>query len=116
MLPAISLELWHNFGGVDTFDNGRAMICKAFDLGFTHFDLANNYWPPAGSAEAMFGQMIKNDLASYRDELIVSTKAGYDMWSGPYGELGSKKHLIASLDQSLKRMNLDYVDILFPSF
>jgi L-glyceraldehyde 3-phosphate reductase len=112
-LPAISLGLWHNFGGVDTIENGRAMLLKAFDLGITHFDLANNYGPPAGSAEILFGQMIKSNLAPYRDELIVSTKAGYDMWPGPYGEFGSKKHLVSSLDQSLKRMNLEYVDIFY---
>lgn len=112
-LPALSLGLWHNFGGVDTFENGRAMLRRAFDLGITHFDLANNYGPPAGSAEEMFGQMLKNDFAPYRDEMIISTKAGYYMWPGPYGEWGSKKYLIASLDQSLKRMGLDYVDIFY---
>ncbi|MCA0754807.1 L-glyceraldehyde 3-phosphate reductase [Paenibacillus sp. N4] len=112
-LPAISLGLWHNFGGVDQYENGRAMIRRAFDLGITHFDLANNYGPPPGSAEEMFGQMLKSDLAPYRDELIISTKAGYRMWDGPYGEWGSRKYLIASLDQSLKRMGLDYVDIFY---
>lgn len=112
-LPAISLGLWHNFGGVDTFENGRAMIRRAFDLGITHFDLANNYGPPPGSAEEMFGRMLKTDLAPYRDELVISTKAGYHMWEGPYGEWGSRKYLIASLDQSLKRMELDYVDIFY---
>lgn len=112
-LPAISLGLWHNFGGVDHYENGRAMIRKAFDLGITHFDLANNYGPPPGSAEEMFGQMLKSDLSPYRDELIISTKAGYRMWDGPYGEWGSRKYLIASLDQSLKRMGLDYVDIFY---
>ncbi|PLT28850.1 L-glyceraldehyde 3-phosphate reductase [Peribacillus deserti] len=112
-LPAISLGLWHNFGGVDTFENGRAMLRKAFDLGITHFDLANNYGPPAGSAERMFGEMLKTDFAPYRDEMIISTKAGYYMWPGPYGEWGSKKYLTASLDQSLKRMGLDYVDIFY---
>ena len=113
LLPAISLGLWHNFGGVDTFENGRAMLRSAFDLGITHFDLANNYGPPPGSAEEMFGKVLKADLAPYRDELIISTKAGYHMWDGPYGEWGSKKYLVASLDQSLKRMGLDYVDIFY---
>ncbi|MNI39243.1 L-glyceraldehyde 3-phosphate reductase [compost metagenome] len=112
-LPAISLGLWHNFGGVDKFENGREMILRAFDLGITHFDLANNYGPPPGSAEEMFGVMLNKDLAPYRDELIISTKAGYEMWPGPYGEWGSRKYLIASLDQSLKRMGLDYVDIFY---
>lgn len=113
LLPAISLGLWHNFGGVDTFENGRAMLRRAFDLGITHFDLANNYGPPAGSAEEMFGQMLRNDFAPYRDEMIISSKAGYYMWPGPYGNWGSKKYLMASLDQSLKRMGLDYVDIFY---
>lgn len=112
-LPAISLGLWHNFGGVDSFENGREMIRTAFDLGITHFDLANNYGPPAGSAEEMFGQVLQKDLSPYRDELIISTKAGYNMWPGPYGEWGSRKYLISSLDQSLKRMGLDYVDIFY---
>ncbi|OCT15377.1 L-glyceraldehyde 3-phosphate reductase [Paenibacillus pectinilyticus] len=112
-LPAISLGLWHNFGGIDTFENGRTMLRKAFDLGITHFDLANNYGPPPGSAEEMFGNMLKGDFAAYRDEMIISTKAGYYMWPGPYGEWGSKKNLIASLDQSLKRMQVDYVDIFY---
>ncbi|MEI8204869.1 MAG: L-glyceraldehyde 3-phosphate reductase [Bacteroidota bacterium] len=112
-LPLISLGLWHNFGDYDDFENGRKIIHKAFDLGITHFDLANNYGPPAGSAEINFGKMLKLGLASYRDELIISTKAGYDMWAGPYGNFGSKKHLIASLDQSLQRMGLDYVDIFY---
>jgi L-glyceraldehyde 3-phosphate reductase len=112
-LPAISLGLWHNFGGVDNFENGRAMLQRAFDLGITHFDLANNYGPPAGSAEEMFGQMMAGDFAPYRDELIISSKAGYFMWPGPYGEWGSKKYLVSSLDQSLKRMNLEYVDIFY---
>ncbi len=112
-LPLVSLGLWHNFGDKDKFENGRAIIRNAFDLGVTHFDLANNYGPPAGSAETNFGKILKSDLASYRDELIVSTKAGYDMWPGPYGNFGSKKHLIASLDQSLQRMGLDYVDIFY---
>ncbi|HRQ37687.1 MAG TPA: L-glyceraldehyde 3-phosphate reductase [Chloroflexota bacterium] len=112
-LPLISLGLWHNFGGVDTAANGRAMLRRAFDLGITHFDLANNYGPPPGSAEEMFGHILRQDLTPYRDELIISTKAGYDMWPGPYGEWGSRKYLIASLDQSLKRMGLDYVDIFY---
>jgi L-glyceraldehyde 3-phosphate reductase len=113
LLPAISLGLWHNFGGVDLFENGRTMLRRAFDLGITHFDLANNYGPPAGSAEEMFGSLLKTDFAPYRDELVISTKAGYYMWPGPYGEWGSKKYLISSLDQSLKRMGLDYVDIFY---
>ena len=113
LLPAISLGLWHNFGGVDTFENGRAIVRRAFDLGITHFDLANNYGPPAGSAEETFGKILKDDFQGYRDEMIISTKAGYYMWKGPYGEWGSKKYLIASLDQSLKRMGLDYVDIFY---
>ena len=112
-LPAISLGLWHNFGGVDTYENGRAMLRRAFDLGITHFDLANNYGPPPGSAEEMFGHMLKTDFAAYRDEMIISSKAGYTMWPGPYGDWGSRKYLIASLDQSLKRMGLDYVDIFY---
>ena len=112
-LPAISLGLWYNFGGVDIFENSRAMIRKAFDLGITHFDLANNYGPPYGSAEDTFGRILKKDLHHYRDELVISTKAGWDMWPGPYGDFGSKKYLIASLDQSLKRMGLDYVDIFY---
>jgi L-glyceraldehyde 3-phosphate reductase len=112
-LPAVSLGLWHNFGGVDALENGRAMVLRAFDLGVTHFDLANNYGPPPGSAEQTFGQIMRRDLAPYRDELIVSTKAGYWMWSGPYGEWGSRKYLVASLDQSLRRMGLDYVDIFY---
>lgn len=112
-LPAISLGLWHNFGGVDSYENGRALIRKSFDLGITHFDLANNYGPPYGSAEETFGQIIKKDFGSYRDELIISTKAGFDMWPGPYGDWGSRKYLVSSLDQSLKRMGLDYVDIFY---
>ncbi len=112
-LPAISLGLWHNFGGVDSLENARAMLRRAFDLGITHFDLANNYGPPAGSAEENFGRILKQDLAAYRDELIISTKAGYRMWPGPYGEWGSRKYLIASLDQSLRRMGLEYVDIFY---
>ena len=112
-LPAVSLGLWHNFGGVDVFENSRAMVRRAFDLGITHFDLANNYGPPAGSAEESFGQIIQSDLKPYRDELIISSKAGYYMWPGPYGEWGSRKYLVSSLDQSLKRMGLDYVDIFY---
>jgi L-glyceraldehyde 3-phosphate reductase len=113
LLPTISLGLWHNFGGVDSYENGRAMLRRAFDLGITHFDLANNYGPPAGSAEEMFGSILKTDFAPYRDELVISTKAGYYMWPGPYGEWGSKKHLISSLEMSLKRMGLEYVDIFY---
>ena len=113
MLPAISLGLWHNFGGVDTFENDRSMVHRAFDLGITHFDIANNYGPPPGSAEETLGKLLKQDLAPYRDELIISTKAGYWMWPGPYGEWGSRKYLIASLDQSLKRLGLGYVDIFY---
>lgn len=112
-LPAIALGLWHNFGGVDKFDNARAMLRRAFDLGITHFDLANNYGPPPGSAEENFGKIFRKDFAPYRDELIISTKAGYLMWPGPYGEWGSRKYLIASLDQSLRRMGLEYVDVFY---
>jgi L-glyceraldehyde 3-phosphate reductase len=112
-LPAISLGLWHNFGGVDNFENSRAMLRRAFDLGITHFDLANNYGPPYGSAEENFGRILQKDFLPYRDELIISTKAGWDMWPGPYGNLGSRKNLLASLDQSLKRMGLEYVDIFY---
>ncbi|MBE2294521.1 MAG: L-glyceraldehyde 3-phosphate reductase [Phycisphaerales bacterium] len=112
-LPAISLGLWHNFGEVDTLTNARNMILRAFDLGITHFDLANNYGPPPGAAEETFGRILQTDLKNYRDELIISTKAGHWMWPGPYGEWGSRKYLIASLDQSLKRMGLDYVDIFY---
>lgn len=112
-LPAVSLGLWHNFGGVDTFSNGREMVLRAFDLGITHLDLANNYGPPPGSAEETFGQIMAKDLKPYRDELVISSKAGYWMWEGPYGEWGSRKYLISSLDQSLKRMGLDYVDIFY---
>ena len=112
-LPAVSLGLWHNFGGGDVLENGRAMLRRAFDLGITHFDLANNYGPPPGSAEENFGKLFKQDFLPYRDELIISTKAGYLMWPGPYGEWGSRKYLLASLDQSLKRMGLDYVDIFY---
>ena len=112
-LPAISLGLWHNFGGVDTIENMRAMLRRAFDLGVTHFDLANNYRPPPGSAESNFGRILKADFLDYRDELIISSKAGYGMWAGPYGDWGSRKYLISSLDQSLKRMGLEYVDIFY---
>lgn len=113
LLPAISLGLWHNFGGVDVFENGKDIVLSAFDKGITHFDLANNYGPPAGSAEENFGKILRNELGSYRDELVVSTKAGYYMWPGPYGEWGSKKYLMASMDQSLQRIGLDYVDIFY---
>jgi L-glyceraldehyde 3-phosphate reductase len=113
LLPAISLGLWHNFGGVDVFENSRRMILRAFDLGITHFDLANNYGPPPGSAEGTFGAVLAKDLRAYRDETIISTKAGYRMWPGPYGEWGSRKYLLASLDQSLRRMGVDYVDIFY---
>jgi L-glyceraldehyde 3-phosphate reductase len=112
-LPRISLGLWQNFGGTTPFENARDMVLKSFDAGITHFDLANNYGPPYGSAEENFGRILAADLAAHRDELIVSTKAGYDMWPGPYGEWGSRKYLLASLDQSLKRMGLDYVDIFY---
>ena len=112
-LPAVSLGLWYNFGGIDALENVRQMIHRAFDLGITHFDLANNYGPPPGSAEENFGRIFARDLAAYRDELIISSKAGYLMWPGPYGEWGSRKYLVASLDQSLKRMGLDYVDIFY---
>ena len=112
-LPAVSLGLWHNFGDDRALEDQRAMVRRAFDLGITHFDLANNYGPPAGSAEENFGRLLATDLAPYRDELILSTKAGYDMWPGPYGEWGSRKYLLASLDQSLARMGVDYVDIFY---
>jgi len=112
-LPAISLGLWHNFGHVDVLENARQMLRDAFDAGITHFDLANNYGPPYGSAEENFGRILQSDFRGYRDELIISSKAGYDMWPGPYGNFGSKKYLVASLDQSLKRMGLDYVDIFY---
>ncbi|MET9890740.1 L-glyceraldehyde 3-phosphate reductase [Streptomyces sp. NPDC006465] len=112
-LPAISLGLWHNFGDDRALDPQRAILRRAFDLGVTHFDLANNYGPPPGSAELNFGKLLKEDFTPYRDELVISTKAGYDMWPGPYGEWGSRKYLLASLDQSLKRMGLDYVDIFY---
>ncbi len=112
-LPAISLGLWHNFGDVDDMSNYKKMARRAFDLGITHFDLANNYGPPSGSAERNFAKILKDDLGPYRDELVISTKAGHGMWDGPYGDWGSRKHLIASLDQSLERMKLDYVDIFY---
>jgi len=112
-LPALSLGLWHNFSDNDVYANFQKIIWKAFDSGITHFDLANNYGPPPGSAEKNFGLILHNDLKHYRDEIIISTKAGYDMWPGPYGEWGSRKYLLASLDQSLKRMNVDYVDIFY---
>jgi L-glyceraldehyde 3-phosphate reductase len=113
LLPAISLGLWHNFGNVDDIENARSIICAAFDRGITHFDLANNYGPPAGEAEKTFGKILKENLAAHRDELIISSKAGYNMWNGPYGEWGSKKHLIASCNQSIKRLGVEYVDIFY---
>ena len=112
-LPAISLGMWHNFGGINVYENSRDMVHRAFNLGITHFDLANNYGPPPGSAEENFGKILKQDFMAYRDEMIISTKAGYYMWPGPYGELGSRKNLLSSLDQSLKRMGLEYVDIFY---
>lgn len=112
-LPIISLGLWHNFGGVDTLENSRLLLQTAFDNGITHFDLANNYGPPPGSAEENFGRILKDDFRGYRDEMIISSKAGYTMWAGPYGDWGSKKYLVASLDQSLQRMGLDYIDIFY---
>ncbi|HEY6054488.1 MAG TPA: L-glyceraldehyde 3-phosphate reductase [Gaiellaceae bacterium] len=112
-LPAVSLGLWHNFGGEVPFERSRAIVRRAFDLGVTHFDLANNYGPPYGSAEETFGRLLRDDLRPYRDELVISTKAGYDMWPGPYGEWGSRKYLLASLDQSLRRLGLDYVDVFY---
>jgi len=112
-LPAVSLGLWHNFGGVNSLENAREMIHKAFDLGITHFDLANNYGPPAGSAEKTFGHILSQDFIYHRDEIVISTKAGWGMWPGPYGDFGSRKYLVASLDQSLKRLGLDYVDIFY---
>ena len=112
-LPAVSLGLWHNFGETASFDNARAMLRKAFDLGITHFDLANNYGPPGGAAEETFARILKADFGAYRDELVISTKAGYYMWPGPYGEWGSRKSLLASCDQSLKRLGMDYVDIFY---
>ena len=113
LLPAVSLGLWHNFGHVDVMENYRKILHLAFDSGITHFDLANNYGPPPGSAETNFGKLLKEDFSAYRDELIISSKAGYNMWEGPYGDWGSKKYLVSSLDQSLKRMGLDYVDIFY---
>jgi L-glyceraldehyde 3-phosphate reductase len=113
LLPAVSLGLWHNFGGVDSFETARTIVRRAFDLGITHFDLANNYGPPPGSAEENFGKILRRDLAAHRDEMIISSKAGYRMWDGPYGDGGSRKYLIASLDQSLRRMDLEYVDIFY---
>src|SRR5947207_4569635 len=112
-LPAISLGLWQNFGHERPVETSRAIVRRAFDLGITHFDLANNYGPPYGSAEEVFGTLLRHDLAPYRDELVVSTKAGYDMWPGPYGEWGSRKYLLTSLDQSLLRLGLDYVDVFY---
>ena len=112
-LPAVSLGLWHNFGTNDNFDNMKAVCFTAFDNGITHFDLANNYGPVAGSAEENFGKIVNTEMKPYRDEMIISTKAGYTMWDGPYGDWGSRKYLLASLDQSLKRLNLDYVDIFY---
>jgi L-glyceraldehyde 3-phosphate reductase len=112
-LPAISLGLWHNFGGVDIYEDARGVLLRAFDLGITHLDLANNYGPPPGSAEETFGRILRDDLSHYRDELIISSKAGYSMWPGPYGDWGSRKYLVSSLDQSLKRMGVDYVDIFY---
>ncbi len=112
-VPAISLGLWHNFGGVDVLENSREIILRSFDMGITHFDLANNYGPPPGSAEETFGRVLHSELGGYRDELIISSKAGYWMWPGPYGEWGSRKYLVASLDQSLRRMGLEYVDIFY---
>ena len=112
-LPVVSLGLWHNFGGMDLFENSRAMVRRAFDLGVTHFDLANNYGPPAGSAEETLGSILQKDLGAHRDELIISSKAGYGMWSGPYGDGGSRKYLVSSLDQSLQRLGIEYVDILY---
>ena len=113
LLPRIALGLWHNFGSCDCFDNMKEMLFEAFDQGITHFDLANNYGPIPGSAEENLGRIMDSDLRPYRDELIISTKAGFDMWPGPYGDLGSRKYLMASIDQSLKRMKLDYVDIFY---
>ena len=113
LLPEISLGLWHNFAGVDTYENAKEMVLRAFDLGITHFDLANNYGPPSGSAEETFGKILKQELPNYRDEMIITSKAGYKMWPGPYGEWGSRKYLISSCDQSLKRLGLDYVDIFY---
>lgn len=113
LLPRVALGLWHNFAGVDAHETAREMLCRSFDLGITHFDLANNYGPPPGSAEETLGRVLRQDLGSYRDELVISTKAGYGMWPGPYGDFGSRKYLVASLDQSLKRLGLDYVDVFY---
>lgn len=113
LLPKISLGLWHNFGGVDVYENSKQMVLRAFDLGITHFDLANNYGPPPGSAEETFGKILKQELSAYRDQMVITSKAGYLMWPGPYGDWGSRKYLISSCDQSLKRMGLDYVDIFY---
>lgn len=113
LLPAISLGFWNNFEGINVFENSREMVLKSFDMGLTHFDLANNYGPPPGSAEETFGKILSDDLKKYRDELVIFTKAGWGMWPGPYGDHGSKKYLVASLDQSLQRMGLDYVDIFY---
>ena len=113
LLPKISLGLWHNFAGVDVYENAKEMVLRAFDLGITHFDLANNYGPPPGSAEETFGKILRDELAAYRDQMIITSKAGYMMWPGPYGEWGSRKYLISSCDQSLKRMGLEYVDIFY---
>src|SRR5688572_1219024 len=113
LLPRVSLGLWHNFGAADAYANARNMIVRAFELGITHFDLANNYGPPPGAAEEVFGRVMTQELMAHRDEIIISTKAGYDMWPGPYGSFGSRKHLLASIDQSLVRMNLPYVDIFY---
>jgi len=113
MLPAVSLGFWHNFGGINIFENGRAIVRRAFNLGVTHFDLANNYGPPPGSAEENFGRIMDKDFRRYRDEMVISSKAGWNMWPGPYGDFGSRKYLVASLDQSLKRMGLEYVDIFY---
>lgn len=113
LLPEVSLGLWHNFGGVDVYEKSKEMVLRAFDLGITHFDLANNYGPPPGSAEETFGKILKEELSGYRDELVITSKAGYLMWPGPYGEWGSRKYLISSCDQSLKRMDLEYVDIFY---
>jgi L-glyceraldehyde 3-phosphate reductase len=113
LLPAISLGLWQGFGHVRPLETGRAIVRRAFDLGITHFDLANNYGPPYGTAEQNFGELMRSDLRPFRDELVISTKAGYDMWPGPYGDGGSRKYLLASLDQSLRRMGLEYVDIFY---
>jgi L-glyceraldehyde 3-phosphate reductase len=112
-LPLLSLGLWHNFGGVDPFENSRALILRSFDQGITHFDIANNYGPPPGSAEVTFGRILREELAAHRDELVISTKAGYPMWEGPYGDWGSRKHLLSSLDRSLARLGMDHVDVFY---